>query len=148
MSLERITPEEALERMEDEGWVYVDVRSIPEFEGGHPEGAYNVPWKHRGAAGMSDNPDFLKVMEAAFGKDAKLILGCQAGGRSRSAAEALLAAGFSSVVDQLAGWGGAKDSFGQTVEPGWQAAGLPMALEPEEGRDYASLAERAGVDGS
>ena len=61
-----ISPEDALEKMEDEDYAYVDVRSVQEFEGGHPEGAYNVPWKHMGASGMQPNDDFLKVMEATF----------------------------------------------------------------------------------
>lgn len=139
MTVERITPERALVLMEDEGFVYVDVRSVPEFEAGHPEGAYNVPWQHRGATGLVANPDFLAVMTACFAKDTKLILGCQAGGRSRAAADALVAAGFTDVRDQLAGWGGARDAFGKAIEPGWMACGLPMGLVAEPGRSYDEL---------
>ena len=139
-----ITPEEALERMEDDGYAYVDVRSINEFEGGHPEGAFNIPLKHMMPGGMQDNGDFVPVMEAQFAKDAKVIVGCAAGGRSKAAAAILRAAGFSDVVDQCAGWGGKKDSFGATVEAGWQAAGLPAAVQAESGREYAALAAKAG----
>ena len=46
-------------------------------------------------------------------------LGCAAGMRSRQAAQALEAAGFAHVVDQRAGWDGARDPFGQVVEKGW-----------------------------
>ncbi|MCA9613601.1 MAG: rhodanese-like domain-containing protein [Myxococcales bacterium] len=145
MSIERITPEEALVLMEDEGFFYVDVRSVPEFEAGHPEGAYNVPWQHRGATGLEANPEFLAVMEACFAKDTKLVIGCQSGARSLAAAEALAAAGFAELREQLAGWGGARDAFGKAVEPGWMACGLPMGLEPEPGRDYESL--RAKLSG-
>jgi rhodanese-related sulfurtransferase len=139
MTVEKITPEQALVLMEDEGFVYVDVRSVPEFEAGHPEGAYNVPWQHRGATGLVPNPDFLAVMTACFAKDTKLIVGCQAGGRSRAAAEALEAAGFTGVRDQLAGWGGARDAFGKAIEPGWMACGLPTGLVAEPGHSYDEL---------
>ncbi|HEY3253455.1 MAG TPA: rhodanese-like domain-containing protein, partial [Polyangiaceae bacterium] len=37
-----VTPEEAAELL-SQGHVYVDVRSEPEFEAGHPAGALNVP---------------------------------------------------------------------------------------------------------
>ncbi|NLY94241.1 MAG: rhodanese-like domain-containing protein [Myxococcales bacterium] len=142
MTVKRITPQEAYDLMEDEGYVYVDVRSVPEFEGGHPEGAYNVPLLHRGPRGLEPNPDFMKVMEACFDKDQKIIVGCQVGGRSLKACEQLLAAGFTGVVDQLAGFGGAKDAFGGTAEPGWQAAGLPVSIHAEAGRDYESLRKK------
>lgn len=141
---ERILPEDALRLMEDEGYAYIDVRSINEFEGGHPEGAYNVPLKHMAPGGMQENEDFLEVMEACFPKDAKIIVACKAGGRSKAAAEALEAAGYTDVVDQLAGFVGARDAFGQMEEAGWQPSGLPVALEAEEGRTYEELASRAG----
>ena len=38
------------------------------------------------------------------------------------AAQALVAAGFTNVIDQRAGWDGARDSFGQVTEPGWSRA--------------------------
>ena len=140
----KLTPEEALEKMEDDDYAYVDVRSINEFEGGHPEGAYNIPLKHMLPGGMADNEDFVAVMEASFDKDARLIVACKAGGRSQTAKALLEAAGFTDVLDQFAGFTGARDQFGATLEPGWQAAGLPIAIEAEEGRDYASLAAKAG----
>ena len=43
------------------------------------------------------------------------------------------------VVDQRAGWGGAKNSFGQIQEPGWKDAGLPTSTSAEPGRSYADL---------
>lgn len=145
MSVKRVPPEEANELLQ-QGYVFVDVRSIPEFEAGHPKGAYNVPLMHRGAAGMKPNPEFMNVMQATFDKDAKLVLGCRSGGRSLRAANLLVEAGFADVIDQRAGWGGTKNPFGQVTQQGWQAAGLPSATEPEEGRDWASLAEGASGD--
>lgn len=101
-----ITPEAALELMEDEGFVYVDVRTEAEFDGGHPAGAYNIPVRLRGAAGLVPNEAFVDVVSASFAPDTKLIVGCQMGGRSQAAAGLLRAAGFTNVRDQGAGWGG------------------------------------------
>ena len=45
--LKRISPAEA-QALVAEGWVYLDVRSEPEFAAGHPVGAHNVPLQHVG----------------------------------------------------------------------------------------------------
>ena len=77
-NVKRVSPSEANELL-TQGYVYVDVRSEPEFEESHPRGAVNVPLLHMGPSGMTPNPDFLDVMLKAFPKDAKLVLGCKAG---------------------------------------------------------------------
>lgn len=137
---ERVSPTEAKHLIDEEGYVYVDVRSVPEFEQGHPKGAYNLPIAHMGVAGMVANPDFVAQVERAFpDKGAKLVVGCQAGGRSLKAAGLLEEAGYTSVVDQRAGWGGAKNNFGQLIEKGWKDAGLPTSKSAESGRSYADL---------
>lgn len=140
MSVRRVSPTEAAALL-GEGYVYVDVRSVPEFEAGHPRGAYNVPLLHSGPGGMQPNPAFLSVMEARFPKASKLVIGCQAGGRSLRAAELLAAEGYANVVDQRAGWGGIRDGFGSVTEAGWQRAGLPSATEADPGHGYAELQE-------
>ena len=139
MAAKRVSPTEARALVEREGYVYVDVRSVPEFEGGRPEGAYNVPFAHATPTGMRPNEDFMRVMEATFSKDAKLVVGCLMGGRSARACVALEAAGFTCLVDQRAGWGGAKDPFGRVTETGWSAQGLPSAHGPDAERGYAAL---------
>lgn len=139
MTFQRVSPAEAHALMRDQGYVYVDVRSVPEFEGGHPEGAYNVPIAHSTPSGMQPNEDFLKVMEARFPKDAKLVVGCLAGGRSQRACGALTQAGYTHVVDQRAGWNGARDPFGRVLEPGWAAQSLPSATGPDAARGYTAL---------
>jgi rhodanese-related sulfurtransferase len=141
-SATRISPKEAHEKLA-EGWTYVDVRTAEEFEAGHPAGAVNVPLMHAGAGGMVQNADFVRVMSAAFPKDAKIICGCKAGGRSLKAAQALLAAGFTNVVDQRAGWDGARDSFGQIREPGWSRAGLPTDQGQPAGRSWDEMKKKA-----
>lgn len=136
---QRVSPQEARELIERDGYVYVDVRSVPEFQAGHPEGAYNVPLMHMGAGGMSPNADFLAVMQKAFPKDAKLVVACKAGGRSLRAAGMLEAAGYTNVVDQRAGFEGAHDPATGRVEPGWRPAGLPVSQQAAPGHDYEAL---------
>lgn len=135
----RVSPQEARELQERDGYVYVDVRSVPEFQAGHPTGAFNVPLMHMGPAGMAPNPEFLDVMQKAFPRDAKLLVGCKAGGRSARAAAMLEAAGYTNVVDQRAGFEGAHDPATGAAEPGWRPAGLPVHRDAAPGRDYEGL---------
>ena len=138
----RISPHEARDLVEAQGYVYVDVRSMAEFEGGHPEGAYNVPFMDVGPSGMVPNAAFVSTMEKVFPKDAKLVVGCLSGVRSARACAALEAAGYTDLADQRAGWGGAKDTFGRLIEPGWSGAGLPSAAGPDPERGYEALKKR------
>lgn len=121
----RVSPAEA-KKLVDEGWTYVDVRSVPEFEQEHPAGAKNVPLMNMGPGGMTPNPEFLAVMSKAFPKDIKLVVGCKTGGRSLRAAQLLAQNGWTNVIDQRAGMDGARDPFGQVTEAGWKSAGLPV----------------------
>jgi rhodanese-related sulfurtransferase len=84
-------------------------------------------------------------MRAAFDRDAKIIVGCEMGGRSLRAAQMLLAEGFSNVIDQRAGWGGARDPFGRVKEPGWGPAGLPSEQGRPEGRSWEEMQKKAGA---
>lgn len=139
MAVPQISPEEALDRMERDGYAYIDVRTVPEFECGHPTGAYNVPLMHRGPGGLVPNPDFLAVMSSCFPKDAKLVVGCKMGGRSTKATAALERAGFTNVLDQAAGFDGERSPFGQTIKVGWAAKGLPTSDDAEPGRSWDEL---------
>jgi rhodanese-related sulfurtransferase len=140
-SVPRISPQEALAKM-SEGYTYVDVRTEEEFAETHPAGAFNVPWQVRGANGLEPNPDFVALMEKLFGKDGKLVLGCRSGNRSLKAANQLVAAGFTNVIDQRAGMVGIKGSFGELVEQGWPGAGLPTDAGAPAGRSYADLKKK------
>jgi len=142
MSITRISPAEAMAKVA-EGYTYLDVRSVPEFEEAHPAGAFNVPLLHRGPGGMTPNPDFLAVLRATFPRDAKLVIGCLAGGRSLRAAEMLVADGFTDVLDQRAGFDGARNAFGQVTEPGWARLDLPVEAGAPAGRAYAELEKKA-----
>ncbi|MEM8607996.1 MAG: rhodanese-like domain-containing protein [Myxococcota bacterium] len=144
MDIKRVSPEEAKALIDDDGYVYLDVRSVPEFEAGHPAGAYNIPVAHMGPGGMRPNPEFLAEVSEVFPPDTKIVLGCKAGGRSLRAAQALTHAGYTNLVDQRAGFSGARDPFGQVQEAGWQGAGLDVATTAESGRSYAELTGKRG----
>ncbi len=135
-----VTPEEAAELL-SQGHVYVDVRSEPEFEAGHPEGALNVPLLNAGPVGLVPNPDFLKVMESAFGKNEPLVIGCKAGGRSKKASEMLAQAGFTQLADQVAGFDAGKDAFGRAI-PGWSRTALPVGKGRPAGQAYVDVKGR------
>jgi rhodanese-related sulfurtransferase len=141
MAVKRITPEEARDLMDKDGYVYLDVRSVPEFAAGHPTGAYNVPLLNMGPAGMVDNAEFLAVVEKSFPRDARLVVGCKAGGRSARAAALLERAGYTNLVDQKNGYEGTPLPTGG-VEPGWRPKGLPTSTEPAPGRAYDALKVR------
>ncbi len=59
----------------NDGWVYVDVRTEPEFKEAHVEGALNIPFALGHPPNMTVNPEFLAVVKANFKKDAKLVFG-------------------------------------------------------------------------
>ena len=142
MSVKRVSPQEAAALVKKEGYVYLDVRSIPEFDAGHPEGAYNIPLVHAAPSGMRPNEDFMSVVLAIFPKDAKLVIGCRSGNRSLRAAEALISAGFGNVVEQRAGMDGVRNPFGQIEEAGWTSAGLEVSVEAHPDRAYEALSAR------
>lgn len=76
------------------GAVLVDVRSKDEYEGGHVDGAINVPVD--------------TVADHDFGaKDKPLVVYCASGGRSARAAQTLVEHGYSNVNDlgAMANWG-------------------------------------------
>lgn len=92
MEIKRITPEQTKELLDSNtGYIYLDVRTVPEFDEGHVPGAKNIPVVEPDASGrMLLNPHFVEITEANFGKDVKCITGCQKGDRSIKAAELLL----------------------------------------------------------
>ena len=134
----RVTSKEAAALMA-EGWTYLDVRSIPEFEQGHPAGAANIPLLHAQGGRLVPNADFPKVVEANFAQDAKLVLGCKSGSRSLQAVGLLASLGYQNLADVRGGFGGERDGFGRTTLPGWPESGLPVATVAEPGRSYADL---------
>ena len=138
----RVSPKEAADLLKD-GHVYIDVRSIPEYEQGHPVGARNIPFLHFEGGRMVLNRDFLAVLEKLYAKDAKLVLGCKAGGRSLQAATLLERNGYTQVIDMRGGFDAEMDPHtGQIGELGWSRVGLPVETNTAGG-DWASLTAEA-----
>ncbi len=144
MSARRIDAQAAARLLSEEGYLYLDVRTHQEFELGHPLGAYNVPLLLMSATGMQPNPEFLRVVQASFALEEKLVIGCKSGARSQQALALLVQAGYTQLVEQRAGYSGQRDPFGRVLERGWQELGLPNALHAAAGRSYAELQERVG----
>ena len=73
MSLKHVDARTAHELQSNDDHTYVDVRSIPEFENGHPAGARNVPLlnRDRQTGQMQPNPEFLAVMQANYSPGVK-----------------------------------------------------------------------------
>lgn len=139
----RVSAREAFELVEREGYVQVDVRSVAEFEAGHPTGARNIPWMHIDSRGRSPNADFVDVFERTFpDKGSKVVLTCMSGNRSMQALGALEARGYTSLVDQRAGWGGARDAFGRVTDEGWSSAALPTDAGAGGDGSYEVLSKR------
>ena len=127
MAVEHVDVKEAYRLQAGEEYAYIDVRSVPEYEGSHPVGAHNVPLLHSDYARDAQtgqkipNPEFLAVMEANYEpRDAKLLVGCQVGGRSTQAAQMLASRGYQHVINVRGGFGGARDPVtGALVDEGW-----------------------------
>ncbi len=141
MSIEQINPTIAAERMKDAGHpaTYLDVRTVEEYEAGHPAGAYNVPVMVRDETGqMGPNPNFQRDVEKLFPKNKKLVVGCMAGGRSQRACQILQTGGYESLANVQGGFGGARDPSGQIVVKGWSQEGLPVEDGNPPGRAYTA----------
>ncbi len=75
---------------EQEGkYVIVDVRSAEEYAAGHIKDAKNIP--------LDDIKNDTSVLDAD--KDKKIVLYCNSGKKSGEAQDALLAAGYTDVVN-------------------------------------------------
>ena len=126
--------------------VMLDVRTVKEFEDGHPAGAINVPVAVPGLWGLEPNPDFLAVVAAAVPKDAEVIATCRTGQRSMMACQMLAADGWTKLANLRPGWAGHVDGRGRVQEAGWAALNLPSESGPQDGRNFEDLKRAAGLD--
>jgi rhodanese-related sulfurtransferase len=144
MAIKEITPQQTHDILNaDATVVYIDVRTEREFANGHPSGAVNIPVALPDPTrGMVANADFVKVVEASFPHDKKIVVGCQAGPRSTAAARMLDLAGYQDISNMLGGFGGMRDPTGRVIAPGWADSGLPVNQDNGDGVNYASLAAK------
>src|SRR5215470_9114684 len=125
--MKEVTPQEAFAELENNpDAVYLDVRSIPEFQQGHPVRAINIPILHfYPGMGMMPNDDFANVVQANLTKNTKIMVGCKSGPRSARAAEVLTDLGYSDVSNVKGGFIGVMDPMGRILESGWSLLNLP-----------------------
>ena len=144
MALTQVDPQQAYELLQKvEGSVYIDVRTVEEFLNGHPQGAVNVPVAFPDPQrGMMLNEEFVKVVEAHFPKEKKIIVGCQAGPRSDAAARMLQEAGYQDVSSMQGGFGGMRDPSGRVIAEGWAGLGYTVSQDNGDGVSYESLAAK------
>ena len=131
--------------------VYLDVRTVEEFERGHPPGAWNVPYAlpNPTTGMMMPNPEFVRVVDAIIDRDMTILCGCATGVRSLHAGNLLSRVGFASVLNVDAGFNGKRDPTGHMLLPGWKAAGLPIEAGEGGERGYsAALATAATTSGA
>jgi len=92
-----VTPDQARDLMENGDLIVVDVRTASEYASGHLRGAINVPLdtitQAASAADLTALPDPSR----------SLMVYCRTGVRSRQAADALIALGYTRVYDLQGG---------------------------------------------
>lgn len=140
-----VNAQEAYEIMQKEpSVIYLDVRTVQEFEQGHPVRAMNIPIMDMiPGMGMVPNPEFTKVVETNIPKDALLLVGCKTGGRSARAVEILAQMGYQNLTNVRTGFVGAMDMAGRVVEPGWSMLNLPQCTSCDDSATYKHLASKA-----
>lgn len=85
---QKITPQDAKAYMEEGGYTVLDVRTAGEFAQIRIPGAVNHPVE-----------DIANISQTIPDKDTKILVYCRSGGRSRRAAEAMIAQGYTHVLD-------------------------------------------------
>ena len=136
-AVKRVSNEEA-QALLAQGARYLDVRTPEEFETGHVPGALNLPLRLNGGAGMVDNPDFVRVAQAALSPREPLLVGCRSGARSAAAVQLLHTAGFTNLYDMTAGFAGSRDPFGRPLA-GWSQEGRAVETGTPEQQSYEHL---------
>ncbi|SEQ64552.1 thiosulfate sulfurtransferase [Faunimonas pinastri] len=134
-----ISPEDAWTGLANEPRaVLVDVRTVAEWSyvglpdlSGLERRPLLVEWQS--FPDMTVNQEFVGTVEKALaaadlGTDAPIYFLCRSGARSKSAAAAMTAAGFTHCCNVLGGFEGQRDVDGHRGGiDGWKAVGLPWS---------------------
>ncbi|MBF0610833.1 MAG: rhodanese-like domain-containing protein [Magnetococcales bacterium] len=120
-----LTPKEALEFIQENKAVFIDIRSEMEhFFVGHPMGVVNIPWQD--APDFEINPNFADEVGRVATKEQPIVLICRSGHRSIDAGNCLLNAGFTTIYNVLEGFEGDRDeNHHRSSVNGWRFRGLP-----------------------
>ncbi|MDX9698775.1 MAG: rhodanese-like domain-containing protein [Rhodocyclaceae bacterium] len=126
--MKHLTPREAHAFLQQNPHaLLIDVRSEIEYLFvGHPVGAIHVSWND--GPDWEINPHFVGEVKKLAGESGErpVLLICRSGNRSETAGEALLAAGFSNVINITHGFeGDLDDSHHRNSVNGWRCDGLP-----------------------
>ena len=134
-----ITPQKAKALLDaNDGYVYLDVRTVAEFTAGHVPGSWNIPVLVVTESGRRvSNADFLAIAQAALPKNAKIIVGCRSGSRSKRAQGMMKSAGYAHLSNMLGGF------VGKNNWPGWSSLGYPIEAGDGGGNSYAVLRAKA-----
>lgn len=127
--IQQIRPDEAQRLLSaPEGYIYLDVRTTAEFAEGHVPGAKNVPVMQIDPrqGRMVPNDQFLGTVQKQFPREAKIIVGCQSGGRSQHAAQLMESQGYLHLSNMVGGFGGQRSPMGEVLQEGWSTLGLPI----------------------
>jgi len=145
MSIAQVTPEEAKRLLDGGGFVYLDVRTVPEFVNGHAPSALNIPVVEMNPqlGAMELNEKFLGIVAANIPPDTQLIVGCKTGGRSSTAYKILAQAGYKNLRNLDGGYAGISDPTGQVVKEGWSTLGYPIERGDGGAKSYLSLSATA-----
>ena len=87
-SYKTINKEETLKLIDEMDAVLIDVRSIVEYKQGHINGAKSYPVT-----------SIINDIVDDYDKDAYLVVYCQSGSRSKTAAQGLIELGYENVYD-------------------------------------------------
>ena len=132
-----ISPAEAWTLLEKEpDAVLIDVRTRPEWSyvgvpdlGSIGKEAVLLSWQV--FPQMAVNPDFVSQLSRAVPSQGQaLVFLCRSGARSRAAAQAMTAAGYTRCYNVATGFeGGADEHHHRGMVAGWKADGLPWVQE-------------------
>eukprot|EP00850_Spirogloea_muscicola_P010523 SM000062S19909 [mRNA] locus=s62:312605:314211:+ [translate_table: standard] len=149
--LQYVKPDVAKKLVDTEGYTVVDIRDERQYKKAHIVNSEHIPLfventdsdvatlvrrqAHNNFAGLlyglaftKDNDNFISTFEQKFKKDSKLLVVCQEGLRSASAADKLKNAGFKDVA---------------IITSGLQK--VPNGLFPKEGRTELKDAGKGGI---
>ncbi|XP_072986401.1 thiosulfate sulfurtransferase 16, chloroplastic-like isoform X2 [Typha latifolia] len=89
------------------GHLYLDVRTVEEFNEGRLENSIHVPYLYFTSNGRDKNPLFLEQVSSVCNKDDFIVVGCRSGARSHQACVDLICAGYKNVKNMdggIAAW--------------------------------------------
>ena len=136
MALTHLDPRSAANAMQKEKNIeFIDVRTVEEFNQGHPRGTKNIPiFKMDPRTGQKiPNLEFKKVVEKNIPKEKTIFLICGSGQRSMMAGMQMETFGFEKLVNIKGGFWGSESTSG------WKEQDLPVCEKDCDCTSYQTL---------